>query len=180
MSRFTLTLIAAATAAVAAIAVVALPAIGDSGTKSPEKADDVSAFAACLTAHGLAGAPTTGADLKAWLARKEATNPSGVKAAIDACKRSVPGSSAPGPDIEQMIACVRSHGIDAPTAPDDFKRWVGEQQNAGGSKALDDALVACKMALAPQVKPGGPGKPGACGDDAAKPPADADSARRST
>jgi hypothetical protein len=178
MSRLTTTLIAAAAAALAAIAVVALPAIGDSGRKSPGvKATDESAFAACLRAHGLEGAPTTGEDLKPWLGRKEAADPQAVKAAIDACKRSVPGAGAPGPDVDQMVTCVRSHGIDAPTAPDEFKRWVAQRQKAGDAQALDDALVACKMALAPEVKPGGPGKPGVCGDDAVKPPADARAAR---
>ena len=169
MSRFALALIAAATAAVAAIAVVALPAIGDSGTKDPGN-DDVSAFAECLSAHGLPGAPTTAGELKPWLGRKEAADPRAAHAAMDACKRSVPDSSAPGPGVDDIISCVRGHGVDAPTAPDEFKRWVGEQERAGND-AVDKALVACKMQLAPQVKPGGPGKLRDCGGEDAKPPA---------
>jgi hypothetical protein len=175
MSRFTTTLIAAAAAAIAALAVVALPAIGDAGTAGPDKDNpDVSAFAACLATHGLTGAPTTGRELKAWLASKEAADPRGVKAAIAACDRSVPDLGAPGPDVQAMITCVRSHGIDAPTAPDDFKRWVGEhQQRAGVSNALSDALIACKMARAPDAKATVPAKSN-CGAPAEKtgPPAD--------
>jgi hypothetical protein len=151
--------LAAAAAALAAAAVVALPAIGDSGTTSTDQGPDVSGLAACLAKHGLPGAPTTAPDLKPWLAVQD---PDAVGAAINACKDKVPEDSAPGPDAATMIACVRSHGIDAPTTPADFKRWVAEQQQAGRSKALDDALVACKIAPAPQDKADNAGKP-ACG-----------------
>jgi hypothetical protein len=175
MSRFTTTLIAAAAAATAALAVVALPAIGAGGSTGPGKDNpDVSAFAACLATHGLTGAPTTARELKVWLGSKEAADPSGVKAAIAACDRSVPDLGAPGPDVQAMISCVRSHGIDAPTAPDDFKRWVGrQQQRAGVSKALSQALIACKMALAPDAKAPVPAKPD-CGAPTERigPPAD--------
>ncbi len=172
MSRFTMTLLAAAAAAAVATAVVALPAIGDSATNGAQQTDQ-STLAACLAAHGLAGAPTTAPELKAWLAEKEGADPDRVKAAIDACSPSGHSGSAPGPDVQHMISCVRSHGIDAPTAPEDFKRWVGEQPQAGASKALDDALIACKKALAPAATLGGPGKPD-CGAPAEKtlPPAD--------
>jgi hypothetical protein len=175
MSKSRTTLIAAAAAAIATLAVVALPAIGDAGSKSPEKDNpDVSAFAACLATHGQPGAPTTGRELKAWLASKEAVDPRGVKAAIAACDRSVPDLGSPGPDVQAMITCVRSHGIDAPTAPDDFKRWVGEQQQrAGVSNAVSDALIACKLARAPDAKAPIPAKPD-CGapTEKAGPPAD--------
>jgi hypothetical protein len=169
MSRFTLTLIAAATAAVAAIAVVALPAIGDSGKTGTDHSPDVGDFAACLATHGLPGAPTTAPELKQWLAGKETQDPRAVQAAIDACKPYLPEDSAPGPDPAAIIACVRSHGIDAPTAPADFKRWLGEQQ-PGRSKAVDDALVACKIAQAPHDNADNPGKPD-CGAPTDKPPA---------
>ena len=171
MSRFKTTLIAAAAAAIAALAVVALPAIGDAGSNGSQKDNpDVSALAECLAAHGLTGAPTTGRELKMWLASKEGADATGVKQALAACDRSVPDLGAAGPDVQAMITCVRSHGLAAPTAPDDFKRWVGEQQR---SKALEDALSACKMALAPAAKPGAPAGPD-CGAPAgnAAPPAD--------
>ena len=160
MSRFMTTLIAAATAAIAAVAVVALPATGDSGTNGTRSdTSGVSAPAACLAAHGLAGAPTTGPELKAWLADKTRTDPDRVGPAMDACQSSVPDGGAPGPEAQAMISCVRSHGIDAPTAPGDFKRWIGEQQQAGASKALQNALIACKSALAPATKAPAPAKP---------------------
>jgi cytochrome c553 len=169
MSRFTTTLITAVAAAIAAVAVVALPAIGGAGTKGTEKNNpDVSALAACLATHGLKGAPTTGRELKAWLASKEAADPRGVKTAIAACKGSVPDSGAPaGPDAQALITCLRSHGVDAPTAPDEFKPWLAEQQRGGGSKALDDALTACNMPLTPDAKAPAPSKPD-CGAPAGK------------
>jgi hypothetical protein len=149
MRPFTKTVLAAAAAAaLAAATVVALPAIGDSGTTGTDQRPDAIGLAACLAKHGLPGAPTTAAELKPWLAGQD---PRVIGPAIDACKSSTPEESAPGPDPATIIACVRSHGIDAPTAPADFKRWLGEQQ-AGRSKALDDALIACKITPAPQDK----------------------------
>lgn len=162
MSKFTKTLIAAAAAAGAALAVVALPAIGDAGSGGTTRDNSVSTLVACLAAHGLAGAPTAGPELKVWLGDKARANPDRVGSAMDACQGSVPQSSGPGPEVHAMISCVRSHGIAAPTAPDDFKRWIGEQQQAGASKALQDALIACKGALAPDTKAPAPAKPG-CG-----------------
>jgi hypothetical protein len=108
----------------AAATVVALPAIGDSRTTRTDQGPDVG-LAACLAKHGLPGAPTTAPELKPWLAGQD---PRVVGPTIDACKSSVPEDSAPGPDPATIIACVRSHGTDAPTAPADFKRWLGEQQ----------------------------------------------------
>ncbi len=173
MSRFTMALVAAATAAIAAIAVVALPAIGDdSGGGS------VSAFAACLRSHGLEGAPSDPMALKPWLARKEATDPDAVGAALTACKGSLPDKPAVtkrGPGIEEMIACVRKHGLDAPTDPAAFKQWVADQESADPTR-LHAALDDCKLAAGP--KPGAGKPPADCG----APPADKPeaTARRST
>ncbi len=165
MSRFTMTLIAAAVAAVAAVAVVALPAIGDSGTNGGGD-DGVRAYAACLAAHGLPGAPTNGMELKPWLVSHDADT---VGAATAACEDVAPGRAGrPGPDVEQMIACVRSHGVDAPSAPEDFKPWVGEHQS---SKAVRSALIACKMAVAPDAKAGPPAGKGAGAPGCDAPPA---------
>jgi hypothetical protein len=174
MSRFTMTLAAAAAAAVAAIAAVALPAIGDSGPARQRAAKDAdfAKFAACLRANGLADAPTTPEELKPWLAAKEASDPQATEAAERACKAQLvkPGAGA-GPSVADFVACLRSHGVDAPTAPDAFKRWLAGQQP-------NDVLRQCKLALDPGPKPGDPGKPGTCGDDAkpsagkAEPPAD--------
>jgi hypothetical protein len=164
----------AATAAIVALAVVALPAIGNAGTSGTTTDNsDVSALAACLAAHGLAGAPSTGPELKVWLADKSRSDPDRVGPAMDACQSSVPDSGSPGPEVQAMISCLRSHGIDAPTALGDFKRWFGEQQQAGASKALENALIACKSALAPDTKAPAAAKPD-CGAPAGTsgPPAD--------
>ena len=64
---------------------------------------------------------------------------------------------AEGPAPEDLIACVRGHGIDAPTDPDAFKRWL---KGTADTSAVDAALRDCKMSLGPgpsqgPVKPGG-------------------------
>ena len=177
MSRFTTTLVAAATAALAALAVVTLPAIGDAGGTGTKKDNpDLGALATCLAAHGLPGAPTTGTELKAWLGDK-ARDPDRVGAAMAACQQYVPEGGGQGPDFQTIISCVRGHGIDAPTAPGDFKQWIGEQQQAGASKALQDALAACKAALPPAAKSGGSGAPD-CGTPAQKPGSPTDKPRQ--
>ena len=180
MSRFTMTLAAAAVSAVAAIAAVALPAVG-ADSKTPRRqaepgAAAFSAFVSCLRSHGLADAPADPVALKPWLAARESANPGSVKPAMAACDDELPAKRAEvagGPDIEKVIACVRAHGLDAPTAPDAFKRWL---QDAADPSAVDAAMRDCKMSLAPGPSDG-PVKPGACGrearptDDAAKPDA---------
>ena len=88
MSRFTMTLAAAATSAVAAIAAVALPAVG-ADSKTPRKQakpdGDFAAFVACLRSHGLADAPADPAQLKPWLAAGKTSDPTPSKAAMEAC-----------------------------------------------------------------------------------------------
>jgi hypothetical protein len=161
MSRFTMTLAAAAAAAVAAIAAVALPAVGDSGSPSPRAGTDAdfAKFVACLRTNGLPGAPAAPEDLKPWLAAKHTSDPQATEAAERACKvqlaKPVPGD---GPRVEDFVACLRSHGVDAPTAPDAFKRWMARQP-------ASDVMRQCKMELDPGRKPGDPGEHGACGDE---------------
>jgi hypothetical protein len=169
MSRFTMTLAAAAASAVAAIAAIALPAVGADSKTPRDQAKppgDFGAFVACLRSHGLADAPTDPAQLKPWLGAEEGSDPDSVKAAVAACDDKRPAKDAVvarGPDIEDVIACVRAHGLEAPTAPDAFKRWVA-QTEASDAGALDTAMRACKMALAPGPSKD-PGKPGACVND---------------
>lgn len=168
MSRFTMTLAAAATSAVAAIAAVALPAVGaDSKTpRQQAKPDgDFAAFVACLRSHGLADAPADPIALKPWLGAREASDSGTVEAALKACNDTVPDKRevVKGPDMKQLVACVRDHGLDAPTAPDAFKRWVAEKET-NDPGALDAVMRACKMSLDPGPSKG-PGKPGACVND---------------
>jgi hypothetical protein len=172
MSRFTMTLAAAATAAVAAIAAVALPAVG-ADSKTPRRQAEpapasFNAFVSCLRSHGLADAPADPAALKPWLGAKEASEPDTVKAAMVACDDKAPkrAGTVEGPDVKDVIACVRGHGVDAPTEPDAFKRWLSD---SAGSSAVDAVLRDCKMRLAPGPADGA-GKPGGCATDG--PPAD--------
>jgi hypothetical protein len=178
MSRFTMTLAAAAVSAVAAIAAVALPAVG-ADSKTPRRQAQpggaaFSAFVSCLRSHGLADAPADPAALKPWLAARETADPGSVKPAVVACDDKLPDQRPDvvrGPDIQKVIACVRAHGLDAPTDPDAFKRWLQDQTDPS---AVSAAMRDCKMRVVSGPSDG-PGKPGACGgdvgpaDDAAKP-----------
>jgi hypothetical protein len=169
-------LVAAAAAALAAIAVVALPAIGDDSGGNPPRVggDDakMAAFVACLRTHGLPSAPSDPTALKPWMLNEQASDPQALKAAVKACEGELPqkpADVAPGPDIQDMIACVRKHGLDAPTDPVAFKQWLARQESTDPDR-VDAALRDCKLALDP-----GPGKPGAgkpqgdCGTPADKP-----------
>jgi hypothetical protein len=169
MSRFTMTLAVAAASAVAAIAAVALPALGADSHTPRRQAEPApasfSAFVSCLRSHGLADAPADPAALKPWLGAQQASDRDTVNAAMAACDDKVapkPTGEAQGPDVEDVIACVRDHGIDAPTEPDAFKRWLKGSED---SSAVDAALRDCKMKLAPGPSEG-PGKPGGCVKDA--------------
>jgi hypothetical protein len=172
MSRFTMTLAAAAASAVAAIAAVALPAVG-ADSKTPRRhaqpaPASFSAFVSCLRSHGLADAPADPATLKPWLGAKQASDRDTVNAAMAACDAKVspkPAGGAEGPDVKDVIACVRGHGVDAPTEPDAFKRWLGDSADAS---AVDAVLRDCKMRLAPGPAEG-QGKPGGCVKDGAQP-----------
>jgi hypothetical protein len=169
MSRFTMTLAVAAASAVVAIAAVALPALG-ADSKTPRRQAEptppgFSAFVSCLRSHGLADAPADPAALKPWLGAREASDRDTVKAAMAACDDKVPPKpvgGAEGPDVKDVIACVRGHGVDAPTEPDAFKRWL---EDSADSSAVDAVLRDCKMRLAPGPAEG-PVKPGGCVNDA--------------
>jgi hypothetical protein len=183
MSRFTMALAASAATAVAAIAVVALPAVGAGPKPSRQQAQpaaDFTTFVTCLRSHGLAGAPNDPAQLKPWLGAQETSDPDAVKGAMAACDKGRPEGKhgadekrvvVRGPDIQELIACVRSHGLDAPTAPDAFKRWLADK-DASDPGAVAQVMGACKMALDPGP-PKGAGKPGTCDSDAQPAPGDA-------
>jgi hypothetical protein len=157
MSRLTITLTAAAASALVAAATVALPALGDD-PGSPS-------FAACLRDHGLEGAPSDAVQLKRWLAAKESQDPRAVKAAINACR---PQVTNPKPaeriDVAKLVACLRSHGLDAPSDPDALKAWFARKE-ADDPDALERSVPDCKMKLAP------PKEPGLCGEETGKPEA---------
>jgi hypothetical protein len=165
MNRFAMTLTAAAASALVAGATVALPAIGDDSGPAPTKpAGDFPTFSACLSDHGLPGAPSAGEDLKPWLARKEAADPQGTKAAIEACQKEMPQQPAQraGVDVRKLAACLRSHGLDAPSDPAAFKAWFARRE-ADDRDALERVMPDCKARLAPSGADAK--KPGVCGDD---------------
>jgi hypothetical protein len=172
MNRFTMTLTAAAASAVVAGATVALPAIGDDSGGSPAKPvdNDVSAFAACLSDHGLPGAPTTAVALKQWLGAKEASDPVAAKKAMKACQ---PADAKPerrelaGPDVQKLVECMRANGLDAPSDPAALKRWL-QQKEASDPDAIKRVIPTCKMQLGPAAA--NAAKPGVCGDDAGPKP----------
>ena len=130
-----LTVLAATAVAAAVAAAVTLPAGADSGSGSgstsvtitgPRSSDgSVASLNACLQAHG-AGAPD-GRDpmaLKQWLLAHQ------DDAAVKAC--------TPGP--EQLVTCLRSHGLNPPTGIFDLKPWMVQQLQTDAGKA---ALRAC-------------------------------------
>jgi hypothetical protein len=170
MNRFTMTLTAAAASALVAGATVALPAIGDDSGPSPAKPvdNDVTAFAACLSDHGLPGAPTTAEALKPWLGAKEASDPQAAKAAMKACQppdRKRERRELSGPDVQKLVACLRANGLDAPGDPAALRPWL-QQKEASDPDAIKRVMRTCKMQLDPGD--GKAAKPGVCGGDATK------------
>lgn len=56
--------------------------------------------------------------------------------------------SGDGPEMADLIKCVRDHGLDAPTDPVAFKAWVARTE-ASDPDAIKRVIPPCKMALAP-------------------------------
>jgi hypothetical protein len=162
MSRTLVTLAAAAASAFAAAAIVALPASGDdAGDKPPGASADggIAEFVSCLRAHGL-DAPSAAEEFKPWLASEAASHPRATKAAELACQPSKP--EAANQEIPaEFISCVRDRGLDAPSEPAAFDRWM-RRMEATDPDAVMPTLRACKRALAPESKPGDAVKPGDC------------------
>jgi hypothetical protein len=151
MSRIYVTLAAAAASALATAAIVALPAIGDDTNKGVDSNDDIAGFMACLREQGL-DAPADADEFKPWLARQESRDPSGTKAAARACQAHLPKPvEAAIPD--EFLACVRAQGLDAPTQPPAFDRWLKRLEETNPD-ALDTILPDCKRAVDPGPKPG--------------------------
>jgi hypothetical protein len=175
MSRFTMTLTAAAVSALVAGATVALPALGDDPGKSGD--DGVAALAACLRSHGLEGAPSTPDELKPWIAQRQAQDPQAVKAAMNACQEYQTGGpdkprfaekrELSASDVAKLVACMRDNGLDAPSDPVALKRWLAQEEQSHPD-AVARVMPKCKMQLDPGAATK-PAKPGVCGDDAAKP-----------
>jgi hypothetical protein len=161
MKRF-LTIVAATAVAAA----ITIPALADSG--SP--ADELGTFAACLRTHGIpVPADLEGVAIKQWIGEHE--DLAGLKEAFDACDPNPRhGVKDDGVAPEQLRACLREKGLDAPASLNALKPWIFEQSKTDAGKA---ALTACGFAVDDKkpVEEGGP-----CGDAKAE---SADKARAS-
>jgi hypothetical protein len=158
MRRLAPMLASASAAALTTLAVtVAVPAIADdpAGGKGPD------AFAACLRAHGLGGAPD-GAALKPWLGERMGRGDAATKRALAACspKERI---AMRGPSERELRSCLKNHGVDVPGGDAmELKRWVLEH---GDDAASRDAMKACGMApvakggVAGACEKAAPGKP---------------------
>jgi hypothetical protein len=149
-------IIAATTAAAAVAAAISLPAGADSGAKA-SLADELATFTSCLRAHGLA--VPEGLDpvaFKMWMRDHE--NSAGFQAAIAACEPDKP-AKASGPAPEELVACLREHGLTPPSTIDQLKPWTAQQDAAAAGRA---ALSACGIDSRPVDKARGDGP---CGGD---------------
>jgi hypothetical protein len=81
-----------------------------------------------------------------------------------------PSVTAQGPDIADVIACVRKHGFDPPSDPVAFKQWMAREETSDSD--LHAALVDCKLAMDPGPKPGAGKPPADCGGPAPDKPAE--------
>jgi hypothetical protein len=141
-------LAACAAAGLLAVAVIiAAPALG-SGAGSPDS------LAACLRAHGLAGAPSDRVRLKAWLGARLQDDAVAVKRALLTC--APPKPATPGPADAEVSSCLQRHGAqisgDGPAA---LKQWIVAHAS---DSAARDAMKACGVAPpdsdpAPESKP---------------------------
>jgi hypothetical protein len=144
-----------ATAAAAAVAAaLTLPAGADDASPDAD-------FVTCLRAHhARVPAGTRGAAIKTWvLAHDDAA----VERAATTCKREVAGGPAP----EQLVACLRDHGLTQPATIEDLKPWIVRQLETDAGKA---ALGACHFDTRPPEKavaePGAGKRVAVCGDAA--------------
>jgi hypothetical protein len=153
MSRIYVTLAAAAASALAAAAIVALPAIGDEPGGGVDSDADIAELVSCLRAQGL-DAPSAFEEFKPWMARQAARDPEATRAAERACEEHLPQVSKPVTSIpDEFIECVRAHGLDAPTEPAAFDRWM-RRLEATNPDAVKEILPECKRAVEPEAKPG--------------------------
>jgi hypothetical protein len=151
MRQVRMTLAAAVATAMVVVAVAALDAVG--ADKVFAGSDPTMAIADCLRDHGVAVPNLTGDELARWLETHELP-----EATARACKQAIAPQLAKQPGEQELVACLRAHGLTPPTDPTALKRWIGEQ---GGTAAIR-ALKQCGL---------GPQPSGTCGDkdEVAKP-----------
>jgi hypothetical protein len=147
MRRLSMVTAAAVASALLVVAVAALDAVGADNTSAKPPDNIVVRVAQCLRDRGVAVPAVSGDTLMRWLdthrppdaiarACKEAVAPPGVKRTVH----------RPGDDAKTLVACLRAHGLDAPSDPYELKRWI---------LAHEDEAV---------IKECGMGPPPSCGD----------------
>jgi hypothetical protein len=119
-----------ATAAAAAVAAaITIPAGADSAS------DPDATFVNCLRTNGVdIPADTRGVAIKQWILAHDAPS---VEDAIQKCAPDAKKGDAI--EVNKLIACLRDHGLQPPTAPDRLKDWMGSQSN--------DVLKACGVEI---------------------------------
>ena len=124
MSRLSLVVAAALASAMIVVAVTALDAVGaDAPTPT---------IAQCLRDRGV-------------LPHKQPS-----LAVARTCKQAVAPPADNSTDVNQLTACLRTHGAQPPSAAGDLKRWILQHQS---DPAVASALKQCGM-----------GPPAGCGD----------------
>jgi hypothetical protein len=124
------TILAATAASAAVAAAITLPAGADDNAKQPPR-DEGAALNACLNKQGVAVPEALrGIDLKTWIGDRE-SDPA-VRTALDACA----GPSEPKAAPEDLVACLRQHGLNRPTDLAELKQWT-QQQSEATLKACD-------------------------------------------
>src|SRR5262245_55616481 len=133
---------------VAACALLAAVGVAEAGEPGDNARPTWEKLIMCLNAHGVQPPATNDpVQLKTWFGERYESDPA-VKAAFDACAPDAAErkGGAPGPSLTELIACLRSHGVQAPdtTDPRALKTWLGERYKS--DPAVEAALVACAPA----------------------------------
>jgi hypothetical protein len=135
--------ILAATAAAAAVAAaITMPAGADEASSADAK------FVSCLQSLGL-GIPagTRGDDIKRWMLAQ--ADRAAVDRAVAKCKPQDDGQPP-----QELVACLRAHGLNPPAGLTEFKPWLGRIMATAQGESV---ARACKLAMAPpDDKAGGP------------------------
>ncbi len=144
MKRF-LAILAATAASAAVAATITLPA----GADDQPASDRDATVLACLRGQGLdLPADAGGRDVKNWVGA-HGSDPAVVRA-LKACKLGDPGSP------EELVACLRTHGLSAPAQLDQFKPWTARQWETTAGRA---ALEACGLHIGPDAMKSANGGP---------------------
>lgn len=108
-----------ATAAAAAVAAaITLPAGADSSS------DPDATFVNCMRTNGVdIPADTRGFAIKQWIAAHQSQ-----ASVLDAMKKCAPDEKRGGGiAVDSLVACLKSHGLNPPAAPDQLKQWLSTQ-----------------------------------------------------